>query len=41
VVKGARIVLGQGKVVQKSFAYRPWARIGGTPAITVVVVPAG
>ena len=37
--KGARITVKQGKVVQKSFADYPWARIGDTPEINVVVVP--
>lgn len=36
--KGARITVKQGKVVQKSFADYPWARIGDTPEINVVVV---
>lgn len=36
--QGARITVKQGKVVQKSFADYPWARIGDTPEITVVVV---
>lgn len=36
--KGARITVKQGKVVQKSFGDYPWARIGDTPEITVVVV---
>ncbi|MFI6097088.1 molybdopterin cofactor-binding domain-containing protein [Lentzea sp. NPDC051213] len=36
--KGARITVKQGKVVQKSFGDYPWARIGDTPEINVVVV---
>jgi isoquinoline 1-oxidoreductase subunit beta len=36
--QGARITVKQGKVVQKSFADHPWARIGDTPEINVVVV---
>ncbi|MFS8096271.1 molybdopterin-dependent oxidoreductase [Lentzea alba] len=36
--RGARITVKQGKVVQKSFGDYPWARIGDTPEITVVVV---
>ncbi|PWK80895.1 molybdopterin-binding aldehyde dehydrogenase-like protein [Lentzea atacamensis] len=38
VVKGARITVKQGKVVQKSFGDYPWARIGDTPEINVVVM---
>lgn len=38
VAQGARITVKQGKVVQKSFGDYPWARIGDTPEITVVVV---
>jgi isoquinoline 1-oxidoreductase beta subunit len=38
VTRGARITVKQGKVVQKSFGDYPWARIGDTPEITVVVV---
>ncbi|MEV6239877.1 molybdopterin cofactor-binding domain-containing protein [Lentzea sp. NPDC051838] len=38
VVRGARITVKQGKVVQKSFGDYPWARIGDTPEINVVVV---
>ncbi|MGW6933982.1 molybdopterin cofactor-binding domain-containing protein [Lentzea sp. NPDC054927] len=36
--EGARITVKQGKVVQKSFGDYPWARIGDTPEITVVVM---
>ncbi|MGW4206386.1 molybdopterin cofactor-binding domain-containing protein [Lentzea sp. NPDC004789] len=38
VARGARITVKHGKVVQKSFGDYPWARIGDTPEITVVVV---
>ncbi|MDT7786048.1 MAG: isoquinoline 1-oxidoreductase subunit beta [Pseudonocardiales bacterium] len=38
VAQGARITVKQGKVVQKSFGDYPWARIGDTPEINVVVV---
>ncbi|MEU0881942.1 molybdopterin cofactor-binding domain-containing protein [Lentzea sp. NPDC005914] len=38
VTRGARITVKQGKVVQKSFGDYPWARIGDTPEINVVVV---
>lgn len=38
VAQGARITVRQGKVVQKSFGDYPWARIGDTPEINVVVV---
>jgi hypothetical protein len=36
--QGARFTFKQGKVVQKSFGDYPWATIGDTPGITVVVV---
>lgn len=38
VAQGARITVKQGKVVQKSFGDYPWARIGDTPEINVVVM---
>ncbi|KJK49666.1 hypothetical protein UK23_13015 [Lentzea aerocolonigenes] len=38
VAQGAQITVRQGKVVQKSFGDYPWARIGDTPEINVVVL---